>query len=168
MSDPIDEDRPGIPSGETEPVEPRTEATFESIHHPGSRPASYLYGQALGTRVLMAMLPLMVGSATAALLESDPLVVVLWGTPVAVGAAAVWAGFYLSRTPALLEVRGDRVAVYSIWDVASNRRVPLDPLLGTERTAEGLRVSAGWTVHHLRRRHWPRFDRMRKALDLSR
>lgn len=147
---------------------PPPEATFESVHHPGDRPASHLYVQALGTRVLAFMLPLMIGSATAILLGRDPLVVAIWGTPVAVGAAAMWTGFHLARTPARLDLRGDRVAIHSIWDVASGRRPALRPLLGTERTPEGLRVSAGWTVHHLRSRDWPRFDRLRRALDLSR
>lgn len=144
--------------------DPAIRRTFESIHDPGERSAAYCYSQALGPRLLAAMLPLMVGAAVAMLLGRDPVVVVLWTSPVAVGAAVGWAALYLSSTPARIDLWGDRIAVRSIWDVAANHSVSFEPFLGAERTAEGLRVSAGWTVHTLRPRHWPRFDQLQRAL----
>lgn len=143
----------------------RTEPlVFESYDYPGDVPAGYIYMQALAAPLLWCTLPVMIASATAVLMERDPLSFVSWAFPLATATAIGWTIFRLTHQVAKIRIMNGHAVVYSIWDQTHDTPPYMGPLLHAERTRFGLRVSIGDTVYTFRERDWPEFDRLLESL----
>lgn len=144
--------------------DPSDPLVFESVDNPGNVPPGYVYVQSVATPMLWCTLPLMIAASTAVLMGRDPLSFVLWGFPLATGAAVAWTIFRLTRRVAKIRIADGHVMVYSIWDQTHNTQPHMGPLLHAERTRFGLRMSVGDTVYTFRKRDWPEFDRLLESL----
>ena len=70
--------------------------------HPHATPFGLVWTRAMLRPLAATMLAVMIGSLLYALLERDPLVFVVWWTPVALAVSLVWSAWSLRQRPASL------------------------------------------------------------------
>ena len=139
--------------------------TFQSRHHPGASPrAAVLFRAQTDALAWGAFAGMTV--TLAAVLEGAS----VWG-PLGIGLAAVYvasaliARGRLDRTVAAVEVDGETVRVWSVWDAAAPARRPAAVFVWEARLVRGeLVVSLGDAVETFNPADWAEFDALVEAM----
>lgn len=146
------------------PHTPRTVTTsFESRHHPGSRPRASVYAERLIGPLGACTLPIMIGATVAALEGQSVWPFLVWGFPLALGLASIWTQFALSRTVAAVHLRDGKCAVESVRDVLRRQPRDWEPLYDVRETGGSVELLLGWTTYECRRPDWPEFSELRRS-----
>lgn len=137
---------------------------FRSREHPGDAPMALVYARALTGPLAWSMTGVMIAASVAMLEGQDPLPWVIWVVPLVYALSTSWTIYDLRRTPAELVLDGPRGGVRSAWDAAGRKNpLVLRPVFSPRRTAYGLDVPIGRTLHAFSPDDWPHFDRLEAA-----
>lgn len=130
--------------------------TLESRWHPGGTSFALVWGSALLRPLAATMLVVMLGALTRALLEEDPLDLVVWAAPLAVLVAMGWTALTLRRRPAELvaDPATGRADIRSVWDVVRGAPLHLRPVWAARRDRGEWLVPIGTQVTVLRPEDW--------------
>ncbi|GIV59702.1 hypothetical protein GQ464_003255 [Rhodocaloribacter litoris] len=141
---------------------------FRSTLHPGTAPATLVYGRALVRPLGACVLPVMVGALLAVLQEAPALAYLTRGFPAALAVAMLWTHFRLRALPAEVQVVPGAAAVRTVWACARNEPPAWFRILDLRLTPDALQVTLGYTPYTLPFDRWPEHDDLLAALQEAR
>lgn len=143
--------------------------TYRSTAHPKGRSPAAVFGLAVVSPLASCMLPIMIVTLVALLEGVFFLPYFLLASMAALGVASLWTHFALRSTPAAIQVKEDRAAVSSIWEVLqSSPHLNWHPVYDLREHSEGLIVTIGHDYYSLRKANWPRLSSLADALEQAR
>ena len=142
---------------------------YRSTAHPGERSLAAVFGIAVVTPLANCMLPVMIVTLVALLEGVFFLPYFLVASLAALGVASLWTHFALRSTPAAIQVKGDRAAVSTIWEVLQPfPHFDWRPVYDLRDHSEGLTVTIGYDYYLLYRANWPRLASLADVLEQAR